>query len=120
MFTIAPCPFPSPCDWLPHQEYALFPPVIGFCYWCLPGGDDVGDLGGVLLERAHPIVHHKGDVSLLLAGHAAVEQQRYAADERLSDGAGPGLGHHAVARRHPLRHIAHEAVHHHLGGTQTS
>eukprot|EP00976_Prorocentrum_cordatum_P023009 469696-Prorocentrum_minimum.AAC.2 len=20
---------PSPCDWLPHQKYALFPPVIG-------------------------------------------------------------------------------------------
>eukprot|EP00976_Prorocentrum_cordatum_P107731 1194699-Prorocentrum_minimum.AAC.3 len=21
--------FPPPCDWLPHQEFALFPPVIG-------------------------------------------------------------------------------------------
>eukprot|EP00976_Prorocentrum_cordatum_P098826 1191582-Prorocentrum_minimum.AAC.1 len=21
--------FGNPCDWLPHQEYALFPPVIG-------------------------------------------------------------------------------------------
>ena len=53
------------------------------------------------------------DSAARLAGDEAIEHDGQAADERLGNGPRPRLGHDDVARGHPLRHVAHEALHQH-------
>mmetsp|Transcript_7954 Transcript_7954/g.32288 ORF Transcript_7954/g.32288 Transcript_7954/m.32288 type:complete len:220 (-) Transcript_7954:859-1518(-) len=69
-----------------------------------------GDLGWVRLEDADLVVGDLRDVVELLPGDVVVEDEREPADEALGDGAGPCLGDDAVARAHPLHHVAHKAL----------
>mmetsp|Transcript_5805 Transcript_5805/g.14835 ORF Transcript_5805/g.14835 Transcript_5805/m.14835 type:complete len:272 (-) Transcript_5805:377-1192(-) len=79
-----------------------------------PVPHDGGDLVGRPLKGAHAVVGHVRHVAVLLAGHKAVEDDGQAADERLGDGAGAGLGDDGVRGAHELVHVVHKALDHHV------
>mmetsp|Transcript_37453 Transcript_37453/g.65484 ORF Transcript_37453/g.65484 Transcript_37453/m.65484 type:complete len:312 (-) Transcript_37453:389-1324(-) len=79
-----------------------------------PVADGVRDLPGVGAEVAVAALDHVGDVALLLARQEGGEHAGQARDGRLRDGAWARLGDDAVHGAHPLVHVLHEAVDHHV------